>query len=116
MKKELKILFVALCAFAVVSGVQARNKDPVGMTPTEEDAEGMAKMPSYSPYAGRGFPTQVYWGDTHVHTDNSLDARGFGVTIGPEEAFRFARGEEVITRNGPIHHRSGTRRISTSRK
>lgn len=58
------------------------------------------KKPSYSPYAGRGFPTQVYWGDTHVHTDNSLDARGFGVTIGPEEAYRFARGEEVVTSSG----------------
>jgi len=70
------------------------------MTPTEEDAAGMAKMPSYSPYAGRNFPTRVFWGDTHVHTDNSLDARGFGVTIGPEEAYRFARGEEVTTSNG----------------
>jgi hypothetical protein len=80
--------------------VQAQDQDPVGLTPTAEDAGGMAKKPSYSPYAGRGFPTQVYWGDTHVHTDNSLDARGFGVTIGPEEAFRFARGVEVTTSNG----------------
>ena len=99
MKKGLKTLFFALCAFAIVTGVQARDKYPVGMTPSEEDAGGMAKMPSYSPYARRGFPTQVYWGDTHVHTDNSLDARGFGVTLGPEEAFRFARGEEVTTSN-----------------
>ncbi len=100
MKKELKILFVVLFTLALVTGVQAQDQDPVGLTPTPEDAEGMAKKPSYSPYAGRGFPTQVYWGDTHVHTDNSLDARGFGVTLGPEEAFRFARGEEVITSNG----------------
>jgi hypothetical protein len=35
-------------------------------------------------------------GDTHVHTDNSLDAKGFGANIGPEEAFRCARGEEVV--------------------
>ena len=35
------------------------------------------KKPTYSPYAGRFFPTRVYWGDTHVHTDNSLDAKGF---------------------------------------
>ena len=26
-----------------------------------------AKRP-YSPYAGRSFPTRVYWGDTHLHT------------------------------------------------
>ena len=24
----------------------------------------------------------LYWGDTHVHTNNSLDARGLGVTLG----------------------------------
>ena len=84
---------------ALMTGVHAQDQDPVGLTPTPEDAAGMAKRPSYSPYAGRGFPTQVYWGDTHVHTDNSLDARGFGATIGPEVAFRFARGEEVTTSN-----------------
>jgi hypothetical protein len=84
----------------LMTGVHARDKDPVGLTPTPEDAAGMAKRTSYSPYAGRGFPTQVYWGDTHVHTDNSLDARGFGATIGPEVAFRFARGEEVTTSHG----------------
>jgi hypothetical protein len=78
----------------------AEKQDPIGLTPMPEDAESLSLQPHYSPYAGRGFPTRVYWGDTHVHTDNSLDARGFGVTIGPEEAFRFARGEEVTTSNG----------------
>ena len=100
MQKELKALIVVLFTLALVTGVQAQDQDPVGLTPTPEDAGGMAKKPGYSPYAGRGFPTQVYWGDTHVHTDNSLDARGFGVTLGPEEALRFARGEEVTTSNG----------------
>ncbi len=41
------------------------------------------------------FPERVYWGDTHLHTSNSIDAFGFGVKLGPEEALRFARGEEV---------------------
>jgi hypothetical protein len=100
MKNLFKFVLAIIFVIALVTGVQAQKQDPVGLTPTEEDAEGMATMPSYSPYAGRGFPTQVYWGVSHVHTDNSLDARGCGVTIGPEEAFRFARGEEVITSNG----------------
>ena len=78
----------------------ANAADPVGLTPTDEDSDAMAMKRSYSPYAQRGFPTQVYWGDTHVHTNNSLDARGFGVTLGPEEAFKFARGDEVITSHG----------------
>jgi hypothetical protein len=33
------------------------------------------KPPSYSPYAGRNFPTRLLWGDTHLHTNLSLDAR-----------------------------------------
>ena len=33
---------------------------------------------SYSPYVKRKFPSQVYWGDTHLHTGLSLDAGLFG--------------------------------------
>lgn len=46
------------------------------------------------------FPERVYWGDTHLHTANSVDAFGFGVRLGPEEALRFARGEEVTATTG----------------
>jgi Protein of unknown function (DUF3604) len=46
------------------------------------------------------YPLQVYWGDTHLHTSNSIDAFGFGVRLGPEEALRFARGEEVTSTGG----------------
>lgn len=38
---------------------------------------------------------KLLWGDTHLHTSNSIDAFGFGVKLGPEEALRFARGEEI---------------------
>jgi len=54
---------------------------------------------SYSPYAGRNFPAAVYWGDTHLHTAISMDAGAFGNRLGLEEAYRFARGEEIITSN-----------------
>ena len=58
------------------------------------------KAPGYSPYGGRNFPTRVLWGDTHLHTSNSLDARAFGVTVDPEDAYRLARGEEILTTHG----------------
>src|ERR1041385_6074493 len=58
------------------------------------------KSPGYSPYAGRNYPTRVLWGDTHLHTENSLDAAAFGNTLRPEEAYRFARGEEVVSSTG----------------
>lgn len=40
-------------------------------------------------------PTQVYWGDTHVHTMNSGDAILNGVRLSPEDALRFASGQQV---------------------
>jgi hypothetical protein len=59
----------------------------------------------YSPYVERtaadaNLAEGVYWGDTHLHTSYSTDAGMMGNTLGPDEAFRFARGEEVITSHG----------------
>ena len=54
----------------------------------------------FSPYAGRKYPTQVYWGDTHHHTSNSGDGFMAGNRLGPEDAYRFARGEEVVSSTG----------------
>ena len=70
------------------------------MTMDMKEGENIHKKKGYSPYAGRYFPTQVYWGDTHLHTSNSLDARAFGTTLGPEEAYRLARGEEITATHG----------------
>ena len=57
---------------------------------------------SYSPYADLDQPTQVYWGDTHVHTSySSHDANiGGGNRVSPEIAYQFARGEVVEAWNG----------------
>ena len=46
------------------------------------------------------FPERPLWGDTHLHTDNSIDAFGFGTRLGPDEALKFARGEEVTATSG----------------
>jgi Protein of unknown function (DUF3604) len=58
------------------------------------------KEPGYSPYAGRKYPERPYFGDEHVHTGWSVDAGGTGTTLTPEEATRFARGEEVVSTTG----------------
>ena len=55
---------------------------------------------TYSPYAKQAYATQVFWGDTHLHTALSVDATIFGSTLGLEDAYRFARGEEVRASSG----------------
>jgi hypothetical protein len=54
----------------------------------------------FSPYANRGYPTRVFFGDTHLHTSLSVDAGAFGNRLGPDEAYRFTRGEEVVSATG----------------
>lgn len=55
---------------------------------------------TYSPFVGQDFPNRVYWGDTHVHTAYSWDAGLVGNTLGPDEAYRFAKGQEVVASSG----------------
>ena len=54
----------------------------------------------YSPYAGRDFPARPLFGDTHVHTSFSMDAGAFGARLGPRDAYRFAKGEELTASSG----------------
>ena len=54
----------------------------------------------YSPYINSAYPDRVYWGDSHVHTSYSWDAGLVGNTLGPDEAYRFAKGEQVIASSG----------------
>ena len=54
----------------------------------------------YSPYPEQNFPDQVFFGDTHLHTAFSPDAGLIGATLTPDDAFRFARGEKVISSTG----------------
>ena len=44
---------------------------------------------------------QLLWGDTHVHTNLSGDSALFGNRLnGPEQAYRFAQGETVMSNLG----------------
>jgi hypothetical protein len=58
------------------------------------------KGESYSPYAARDFPNELLWGDSHLHTGLSFDAGTAGCILTPEDAYRFARGEEVVSSFG----------------
>lgn len=54
-----------------------------------------AAATAYSPHVTDVYPRQLLWGDTHLHTGLSMDARLFGSRLTPADAYRFGRGEAV---------------------
>jgi hypothetical protein len=96
MKRTIQnILLLVGCALATgaLAG-EVGNHEAV----TKEDVANITK-PQFSPYAGRNYPTSVFWGDTHLHTAISVDA-GTMNRVGQEDAYRFARGEEITSTGG----------------
>jgi hypothetical protein len=59
-----------------------------------------AERATYSPYVDKNFPSKVLFGDVHVHTGLSGDAGGGGTRLMPRDAYRFARGEQVVSNTG----------------
>ena len=88
-------LWITTVGFVICSASSAQLP-----APTDDVKDAFPAHKHYSPYAGRNFPTEVFWGDTHLHTGNSLDAGAFGARLLPEDAHRFARGEELTSSTG----------------
>src|SRR5690349_7990818 len=91
MKPTIRIVMIAGASVVLVCATAVRAQDSPGPTNDKID---------YSPYPTKNFPNRVYFGDTHLHTSYSTDAGMIGNTLGPEEAYRFARGEEVKSSSG----------------
>ncbi len=90
-------IFSLLCAVLLAGSATTGFAQ---ITPTKESLSDLYPGKAYSPYAQRSFPSQVFWGDTHLHTGLSMDAGLFGARLGLDEAYRFARGEEVMASSG----------------
>ncbi|MFL5242886.1 MAG: DUF3604 domain-containing protein [Gemmataceae bacterium] len=99
---RLRKLFLGGLATGLMTLVAWAQQKP---TPTDvgdldkEAVKGAFKKP-YSPYAGRNYPTRPLFGDTHLHTAVSMDAGAFGCRLGPRDAYRFAKGEELVASMG----------------
>ncbi|GAB5450447.1 MAG: DUF3604 domain-containing protein [Halioglobus sp.] len=99
MKLPKRLPWMAATVYTVSLSAFAQVPPPPDGELLSPDYTGTA----YSPYAGRDFATDVYWGDTHLHTDISMDAGAFGNRLGLDEAYRFARGEQVDSSSaGPV--------------
>ena len=91
---------LALAASTMLSCPAPAQETTDEGTIAPQEAQTLFPKPGYSPYAGNTFPTRPLFGDTHLHTSQSFDAISFGNSLGPEEAYQFARGREVISSTG----------------
>jgi uncharacterized protein DUF3604 len=85
---------LGLAASTVIAGCSRKESEDAA-APSSTDA---AAAPTA--LAKVGYPTQVFFGDTHLHTAMSMDAGLFGNRLGVEDAYRFARGDEVMASSG----------------
>jgi Protein of unknown function (DUF3604) len=101
-------MFIRIACQLVLTGLTAlvlASPFPAAAQDTgKPDEQSLQKVhpakPAYSPYVDRDFPTRPFFGDTHLHTSYSMDAGAFGARLGPREAYRFARGEQVTSSTG----------------
>ena len=100
----MRLIYRLIITSSTILGFFAASLPANAQIPPPKDPSDMLSGPytgtSYSPYAGRSFPTFPLWGDTHLHTGNSFDAGAFGARLTPEDAYRFARGDEVVSSTG----------------
>ena len=93
-----RTILAATCLVGLMIVLPAMAQDTG--TPTTETLSEAYTGKAYSPYAKRNFPEQPFWGDSHLHTRLSMDAGLFGNRLSPRDAYRFARGEEVVSSTG----------------
>ncbi len=95
MSKLIFVRGVIAAAILLCAGTSFSSPDELVVTPELLEPDRV-----YSPFVGRDYPDQVFFGDTHFHTNLSFDAGLVGTTLGVDEGFRFARGEKVISNSG----------------
>jgi len=93
-------ILVALGGSAGLARAADQTRTDLGTLDATAVAKPFKSTQTYSPAAAWNYPRRVYWGDTHLHTSASMDAGAFGNRLGFEEAYRFARGEELTSSTG----------------
>ncbi|MHA3979431.1 DUF3604 domain-containing protein [Halovulum sp. GXIMD14794] len=89
----MRVLLPGLCG-GLLWATTALSQGYVGDLAIQDEDVALGEA-QYSPFLDQSYPSRVFWGDTHLHTSYSTDAGMVGNTLGPDEAFKFARGEKV---------------------
>ena len=95
MRKTAVILGLAIPSLLLCAALAAQEPQMYHLA--EED---VVEEKVYSPYVGRAYPDEVFFGDTHLHTELSFDAGLIGTSLDSHAAYRMARGEKVIANTG----------------
>jgi uncharacterized protein DUF3604 len=97
-----KILLAGLASLSLTLSAVAEDAlvTDVGTLDKATAEKVFPEKRAYSPWAGRNFPSRPLFGDTHLHTAFSFDAGAFGARLLPSDAYRFAKGEEIVASSG----------------
>ncbi len=89
--KTLAALSTSMAALLLASGCGQGDSRDAAQTP-----DVVLQEQSVEPEAITENPTRnAYFGDLHIHTKNSFDAFIFGTRVGPDDAYKFAKGEAI---------------------
>ncbi len=102
-----KLLFLLLSLALIGCGNQEKEPQQQEEKEAHDGHHTKGDGPEYSPYIGDfeadplpdGYDRPL-WGDTHLHSSYSTDAGMIGNILGPEEAYRIARGERIVASSG----------------
>jgi hypothetical protein len=91
---------IASFAFIAMALTACGKSGKPGTTDATPPAADAAQDAVAVASAAPAYPARAWFGDTHVHTGWSADAGMDGAITNPEDAFRFARGDEVKSNTG----------------
>ena len=89
---KLKIMIVAGLGMTVLSACNKQEAPAAETAAADSATTDVAEAPAY--------PERPFFGDTHLHTSYSMDAGAFGARLGPADAYRFAKGQQVDSASG----------------
>ena len=103
----LGLLTLVVFGWTVVRPIYGLAQEISPETAAEDYAkqdDSRVELPAPQPLAPQPYDPlkNVYWGELHAHTVESMDAVLFGTTATVEDAYRFARGEPLRSAGGEL--------------
>lgn len=111
-KKKITTIFILACLFLIAwltvgkkLYVVQKNMSLESITSDyAKQNDSLIEVPALTNIEAKPYNSlkNVYWGDTHVHTKESFDATLFGTKSTIEDAYRFAKGETLLSPGGEL--------------